>query len=76
MAAAYHRQDVIGWIARRVLQSPDTIFEYHKDVQGAPPAHTERHLPPRISLRLQASKRVSIVLDFGMLPSIFGAVVL
>ncbi|XP_050686434.1 sphingomyelin phosphodiesterase 4-like isoform X2 [Eriocheir sinensis] len=58
MAAAYHRQDVIGWIARRVLQSPDTIFEYHKDVQGAPPAHTERHLPPRISLRLQASKRV------------------
>lgn len=59
MATAYHRQDVIGWIARCILQSPETIFEYHKDAQGAPPARTVRHLPPRISLRTQASKRVS-----------------
>lgn len=76
MAAAFHRQDVIGWIARCVLQSPETIFEYHKDIQGAPPAHVERHLPPRISLRLQASKRVCIAFSLGMVPSSFGAIVL
>lgn len=76
MVATYHRQDVIGWLARRILQGPETIFEYHKDVQGVPPSRVERHLPPRLSLRTQASKRVrtslsslrdmSIILSFSL----------
>ena len=61
MVTAYHRQDLIGWVARRVLQGPETIFEYHKDYPDAPASRRGRQLPPRLSLRAQASKRVSSV---------------
>ena len=60
MTTAYHRQDLIGWLARHILQGPETVFEYHKDFPDAPASRRGRHLPPRLSLRAQASKRVSI----------------
>lgn len=73
MTAAYHRQDLIGWVARRILQGPETVFEYHKDSPGALASRRGRHLPPRLSLRVQASKRVlGYELAFGLLLHLFG----
>ncbi|XP_045108439.1 sphingomyelin phosphodiesterase 4-like isoform X2 [Portunus trituberculatus] len=73
MMTVYHRQDLIGWVARHVLQGPETIFEYHKDSPDAPAFRKGRHLPPRLSLRAQASKRIlSYELAMGLVLHLFG----
>lgn len=61
MNRAYTRQDPLGYVARLVLRGPEIIHEYHKDPLASPThTRTARQLPPRLSLRFQASKQVSV----------------
>ncbi|KAK8396021.1 hypothetical protein O3P69_005241 [Scylla paramamosain] len=73
MMTSYHRQDLVGWLARCILQGPETVFEYHKNSPDAPDCRRGCHLPPRLSLRAQASKRVLCYeLAVGFLLHLFG----
>ncbi|KAK7083223.1 sphingomyelin phosphodiesterase 4, neutral membrane (neutral sphingomyelinase-3) [Halocaridina rubra] len=58
MAALYSRGDLVGWMVRLILKAPERVYEYHKSSWGSPHSRMHKDLPPRLSLRFQASKHV------------------
>ena len=55
----FYRRDLLGSIARVILNPPTTIYEYHKSINDSPHKRVPKDLPPRIDLRIIANKRVS-----------------
>ncbi|XP_066958280.1 sphingomyelin phosphodiesterase 4 isoform X3 [Macrobrachium rosenbergii] len=58
MKELYFRGDLVGFFLRLLLKAPETVFELHKNSAGSPHSRVKKDLPPRLSLRFQASKHV------------------
>ncbi|XP_068246088.1 sphingomyelin phosphodiesterase 4 isoform X2 [Palaemon carinicauda] len=58
MKELYFRGDLVGFLLRLFLKAPETVFELCKNNSGSPHSRVRKDLPPRLSLRFQASKHV------------------
>lgn len=73
MQELYSRGDMVGFIAKILLKGPEKVFEYHKNTSGSPHVRVVKDLPPRLSLRYQASKHtIGYELAFCLLFYILG----
>ncbi|XP_042231611.1 sphingomyelin phosphodiesterase 4-like isoform X2 [Homarus americanus] len=73
MIGLYSREDIVGYFAKLILKAPETVYEYHKNSSGSPHTRVAKHLPPRISLRFQASKHaIGYELAFAVVFYILG----
>ncbi|XP_045600324.2 sphingomyelin phosphodiesterase 4 isoform X1 [Procambarus clarkii] len=73
MVSVYSRQDPVGYLAKVFLKGPETVYEYHKNSSGSPHSRIPKTLPPRLSLRFQASKHaIGYELGFALLFYVLG----
>lgn len=73
MVELYSRQDLVGYLTKMILRAPETVYEYHKNNNGFPHSRVTKDLPPRLSLRFQASRHtIGYELAFALVFYILG----